>query len=231
MRTRTTGILLAAALLTLALAASASAALVGVYRNGMETDGQRGEIVKLNGERCGRGGSPEAFKITVGKRTEECSYRTPVLGRDLEISSTMRLLEGTPVKLRNSAYLALTLRSGGGAHYSLLVFPTQRKAQLRKTFTDGSVKFLRIAKNVPTIKGVTRANPMRLRAFNITSGPEKGSCRILAYVGSELVADFTDHAAGDLQGRASGFAVGATKNAKGAVGSADDVILRVPSPF
>ena len=38
--------------------------------------GQRGEPVKLSGERCGRGGSDHAFRIVVGKRTRECSYRT-----------------------------------------------------------------------------------------------------------------------------------------------------------
>jgi hypothetical protein len=41
----------------------------------------------------------------------------------------------------------------------------------------------------------------------------------------------TDHAAGDLEGRAASFSVGATKNAKGAVASFDDVVLRVPNPF
>ena len=45
----------------------------------------------------------------------------------------------------------------------------------------------------------------------------------------ELVRVF-DPAAGDLQGRASGFTVGATKNAKGAAGSFDDVVVRVPNP-
>ena len=82
-----------------------------------------------------------------------------------------------------------------------------------------------------TIQGVDKANKLRLRAFNVTAGPDKGHCRILAYVGKVLVADFTDRAAGDLQGRASGFAVGATKNAKGAAGSFDDVVVRVPNPF
>jgi hypothetical protein len=230
MRIRLTGAALAAAILALALAAGASGALIGIYRNGMETVGQRSDVVKLSGERCGRGGSDHAFKITVGKRTRECSYRTPVVGRDLEIAATMRLLDGTPKKLRGSAFLALTLRSGGGSNYQLLVFPLQRKAQLRKTFSDGSVEFLRIAKSVRTIKGVNRANELRLRAFNVTAGEEKGNCRIRAYVGKVLVAEFTDPAAGDLEGRASGFAVGATKNAKGAVGSADDVVVRVPNP-
>jgi hypothetical protein len=231
MRLRLTGTAALVALAASLVLAGSASALVGIYRNGMETDGQRGEIRKLSGERCGRGGSDTAFKITVGKRTEECSYRTPVLGRDVEVAATMRLLDGTPKKVRNSSYLALSLRAGAGAHYQLIVFPLQRKAQLVKSLPDGQAKFLRIARKVRTIKGVNRANPMRLRAFNVTSGPEKGSCKIHAYVGSELVAEFTDDAAGDLQGRATGFAVGATKNAKGAVGSADDVVVRVPNPF
>jgi hypothetical protein len=224
-------VFLAAALASLALATSCGAALVGIYRNPMETPGQRSEAVKLSGERCARGGSDHAFRIVVGKRTKECSYRTPVIGRDLEISATMRLLSKTPAALRKKAFLALTLRSGDGAHYQLAVFPLQRKAQLRKTLADGSVKFLRIDKSVKTAKGVNRANKLRLRAFNITEGPDKGHCRILGYVGKELVADFTDRASGDLQGRASGFVVGATKNAKGVVASVDDVVIRAPSPF
>ena len=78
MRLRFTGALVAAtALFSLALAAGAGATLIAIYRNGMETSGQRGEAVKLSGERCGRGGSEHALRITVGKRTQECSYRTP----------------------------------------------------------------------------------------------------------------------------------------------------------
>jgi hypothetical protein len=230
MRLRLTVASLAVSILVAALAASAGAALIGVYRNGMETQAQRAEPIKLSGERCGRGGSDHAFRVVVGKRTKECAFRTIVFGRDLEISATTRLLSSTPKSVRNKAFLALTLRSGDGSHYQLVAYPLQRKAQLRKTFTDGSVKYLRIAKNVKTIQGVNKANKLRLRAFNITSGPDKGGCQILAYVGKVLVADFTDHSAGDLQGRASGFAVGATKNAKGAAASFDDVVVRVPNP-
>jgi hypothetical protein len=221
---------LTVAVAALILASSVSAALITVYRNPMESTGQRAEAVKLSGERCGRGGSRHALRIVVGKRTLECSYRTPVIGRDLEISATARLLSSTPKAARQKAYLALSLRSGEGGHYQLLAYPLQRKAQLRKTLADGSIEYLRIAKNVKTIQGVDKANKLRLRAFNITSGPEKGSCRILAYVGNVLVADFTDHAAGELQGRASGFAVGAAKNAKGATASFDDLVVRVPGP-
>jgi hypothetical protein len=231
MNLRLTGAALAATLAVLALAGPASGALIGIYRNAMETDAQRGEVVKLSGERCGRGGSDHALRVVVGKRTKECSYRTMAFGRDLEIAATARLLSKTPKAVRRKAYLALNLRSGDGAHYQLLAYPLQRKAQLRKTQSDGSVEYLRIAKNVKSVMGVDKANKLRLRAFNVTAGPDKGHCRILAYVGKVLVADFTDRAAGDLQGRASGFAVGATKNAKGAVASFDDVVVRVPDPF
>jgi len=231
MRLRLTGAALVTAIALLGLSSIASAALIGIYRNGMETPGQRGDAVKLSGERCGRGGSDRALRVVVGKRTKECSYRTPVIGRDLEISATGRLLSSTPKPVRRRAYLALNLRSGDGAHYQLLAYPLQRKAQLRKTLTDGSVEYLRIAKNVKTIMGVDKANKLRLRAFNITGGPDKGHCRILGYVGKELVADFTDRAAGELPGRASGFAVGATRKAKGATASFDDVVVRAPNPF
>jgi hypothetical protein len=228
---RLTGVFVLAALASAVLAAGAAAALITLDRNPMETTAQRAEVAKLAGERCRAGGSSTAFRITLGKGTRECSYRTPVIGRDLQISATMRLLSKTPRDIRNKAYLALSLRSGGGGHYQLAVFPLQRKAQLLKVFPDGSEKVLRVARNVKTVKGVDKANALRLRAFNVTRGPEKGSCKIIASVGNEEVASFSDRAAGELQGRASGFAVGSIKNGKGTVGSADDVIVRAPSPF
>jgi hypothetical protein len=155
-----------------------------------------------------------------------------VIGRDLEVSAVARLLSGTPKALRQRAFLAVNLRAGrAGAHYQLAVFPLQRKAQLRKTLTDGRTRFLHVEKGVRSVKGVNRANELRLRAFNVTRGPEKGSCRIVAFVGRRKVADVIDDGAGDLEGRASGFGIGAGKSAKGVVGSFDDVVIRVPNPF
>lgn len=215
----------------LALAGSASAGLIGLYRNGMESDGLRAQIVNFAGARCQRGGSSHAFRIFVGKQTRECAYRTPVTGRDLEIAATGRLLQGTPKPVQRKAFLALNLRAGGaGAHYQLTVFPLQHKAQLRRYTSESQVEYLRVARSIKT-NGVDRANELRLRAFNLTGGPEKGKCRIMAWVGRQLVADVTDPASGELQGRASGFALGAVGNAKGALGSFDDVVVRVPSPY
>jgi hypothetical protein len=215
-----------------AFGGSASAALIGLYRNSMETDAQRGQIGKLSGDRCGRGGSDSAFRITVGKATSECSYRTPVVGRDLEIAATERLFSSTPKAVKRKAFLAVNLRTGeAGAGYQLAVFPLQRKAQLRKVLSDGEVEYLHIERGVSSIKGTDQPNELRLRAFNVTSGPDKGKCRVVAFVGNRQVADVLDPSAGVLQGRGSGFSIGAVGNAKGAVGSVDDVVIRVPSPF
>jgi hypothetical protein len=215
-----------------AFGGAAGAALVGLYRNSMETDAQRGQIGKLSGDRCGRGGSPKAFRIEVGKATSECAYRTPVVGRDLEIAATLRLFGSTPKAVKRKAFLAVNLRTGeAGAGYQLAVFPLQRKAQVRKVLSDGEIEYLHIAKSVSAVKGADEANELRLRAFNVSSGPDKGKCRVVAFVGNSQVADVLDPGAGELQGRGSGFSIGATGNAKGAVGSVDDVVIRVPSPF
>lgn len=231
MRVRTTVAILALLALALGSAAGAGAAAIGVYRNPMGTDAQRGQILKLSGNRCGRGGSDTAFRVVVGKATGECAYRTPVVGRDLEIAAVGRLLGQTPKSLQRKAFIALDLRADEGGRYQLAVYPAQGKAQLRRVSPEGQVEYLQIEKNVPTVRGLDEANQLRLQAFNVTSGPEKGSCHLLAYVGAKLVADVIDPAAGELEGRASGFSVGTSGNAKGAAASFDDVVVRVPSPF
>jgi len=224
----------AAALVALAagllVCAVAGAAMVGVYRNPMESLGQRSQMVKLSGRSCARAGVGGALRVTIGKATSSCSYRTPVLGRDLEIAATERLLSGTPAALQKKAYLGLELRAGGGAKYALVVFPGQRKAQLIKV-TKERTKYLAIAKNQKAIGGLREANKLRLRAVNVTSGPDKGRAEIFAYVGNSLVGEAKDEGAGDLSGRASAVVVGAVKNGNGIVAGIDDVVVRVPSPF
>lgn len=217
----------------LAFASGAGASLIGVYRNGMENKGQLAQIFKLSGERCARGGSEGAFAITIGKATKECAYRTPVLGRDLEIGATMRLLgkSQVPKSVQRSMYLGLDLRSGGGARYQLAAYPLQDKVQIRKVLADGKIEYLDIEKEVPGVGGAEKPSQLRLRAFNVTSGEEKGSCQLLAYVGGKLVGEANDPGAGELSGRASGFSLGSAKVAKGAVATVDDVVVRIPSPY
>lgn len=231
MKLRLTAAALAAVVLTLGIAAGAGAAVIGIYRNNMDSEGLRAQVVKLSGERCARGGSDTALRIFVGKATKECTYRTPVVGRDLEVAAIARLLDSTPKPVQRKAFLAVNLRAGGtGAGYQLAVFPLQGKAQLRKVNGEGRIQYLHIEKGLKT-KGLNEANELRLSAFNITTGPEKGSAQLIAYVGKQLVADVTDTAAGELGDRASGISLGAVGNAKGATGSFDDVIVRIPNPF
>ncbi|HVD40682.1 MAG TPA: hypothetical protein VNC16_06750 [Solirubrobacterales bacterium] len=220
-----------AALAVAALAcAIAGGAMIGVYRNSMESLAQRSQLVKLSGRNCARAGANGAMRVTLGKKTAACSFRTPVLGRDLEIAATERLLSGTPENLQRKAFLGLELRAGDGFKYQLLVFPRQKKAQLVKVFGEGS-KYLAIAKNEKAVKGINEANELRLRAVNVTSGPDKGQARLFAYVGKTLVGEAKDDGAGDLTGRNSTVVVGTIKNGNGVVASVDDVVVRVPSPF
>jgi hypothetical protein len=231
MRTRLTAILLAAlAAGALALSSVAGAAMIGIYRNGMESTTARSQMIKLHGRSCTRGGATSALRVVLGKRTDSCAYRTPVLGRDLEIAATERLLSGTPAGLQHKAYLGLELRAGAGAKYQMLVYPLQRKVQLIKVTPEGT-KYLAIVKNQTAVKGVNKANTLRLRAVNVTSGPERGQANLFGYVGAELVAETTDAASGELTGSASAVSVGAGKNAAGLIASIDDVVVRVPSPF
>lgn len=230
MKLRFPATLLAALAAGLLCCAIAGAAMIGIYRNGMESLAQRSQLVKLSGKSCARAGVAGAMRITIGKATSSCAYRTPVLGRDLEIAATERLLSGTPTALQRKAYLGLMLRAGAGAKYALLVFPRQKKAQLIKVTSEGT-KYLAIAKNEKAVVGVNEANKLRLRAVNVSSGPEKGQARLFAYVGNKLIGEAKDEAAGDLSGRASAVLVGTIKNGNGIVASVDDVVVRVPSPF
>ena len=149
--------------------------MIGIYRNAMETDAQRGQMRQGSRASTATAAAPAGLRILGRQATRECIYRTPVVGRDLEIVATARLLSGTPKRSSASAFLAVNLRTGGGANYQLAVFPLQRKAQLRKVLPDGKVEFLRSARARRRIKGTNQANELRLRAFNLTGGPATGT--------------------------------------------------------
>jgi hypothetical protein len=223
---------LVAVVACLATAGSAFAVkAIAIYANSMGSTAKRAQIVKIAGSNCDRGGSPLALRVTVGERTDECVYRTPVVGRDVEIFATARLLSGTPRALRKRTFLALNLRNGGGGKYQLAVFPLQRKFQLRKDLPDGTRKFLAVGKGIKRIHGINKANDLRLRAFNLERTPDKDDCRLLVFIGDKRLAVVTDDHAGPLRGRYASMSVGSAKNASGATASFDDVLVRVPSPF
>jgi hypothetical protein len=231
MKTRFAATLLAALVVGLLACSTAAAAMIGIYRNDLETLSQRSQLVKLSGRACGRGGVEGGLRVLIGKRTDACALRTPVVGRDLEIATEQRLLSGTPKSLQRKAYLGVELRAGGGAKYQLRVFPRQRKVQLLKV-TGERTRYLAIAKNVDAVEGVNELNAVRLRATNVISGPEKGKAELVGLLGRGKVVEASDPAAGELEGRSSAVVVGATaNNANGVVAKIESIVVRIPSPF
>ncbi|MBK5218741.1 MAG: hypothetical protein JJE35_02990 [Thermoleophilia bacterium] len=205
--------------------------MVGIYRNSLDSITQRSQMIKVAGRTCSRGGTEDALRLAVGKRTESCSLRTPVLGTDMEIAATMRLLSGTPTALQKKAFLGVELRAGGGAKYQLLVYPLQRKAQLVKVTADGP-EYFQIAKNLPAVMGVNKANALRLRALKIRAeGPDRGKVALTGFLGQERIVEGIDALPGEVAGEASTVIAGAPKNGDGVIASIDDVVVRVPSPF
>jgi hypothetical protein len=187
-----------ASALGLVAVGSASGAFVAIYRNALETTAQRAEVRLLAGKSCTRGGGQTALKVTVGKLTEECAYSTPVVGSDLEIAATGRILTGTPAAVADKAFLGLQLRAGGGGKLELRVFPGQKKVQIAKVTEEG-IHYLAIKKNVKAVQEPTKANVLRLRVVE-GAGEEAGTCKIGGYLGGELVVEASDETCSEMEG-------------------------------
>jgi hypothetical protein len=210
-------------------AGAASGAFVAIYRNALETTAQRGEVLKMTGRSCSRGGGQTALNITVGKLTEECAYRTPVIGQNLEIAATGRILAGTPTAVAKKAFLGLQLRAGGGAKYELRVFPGQKKAQIARITKEG-IKYLTIKKNIASLKEATKPVVLRLRVIN-GAGESAGTCKIGGYIASELVVEASDEACNELSGEFSALSAGAPNNGVGLVAGFQAIVVRAPVSF
>lgn len=227
MRTRIAITSLTALAAALLLASSASAAMVGIYRNGLETLAQRSQMVKLSGKECARRGTESALQVTLGKATPECAYRTPVIGRDVEVGATERLLATTPKPSQHKAYLGLALRSGSNARFELRVFPLQRKVQLLK-IVAGEITYLAVVRQEQAVKGLGEANALRLRTIDGAAGTVK----LRAYLGGKQVVEASDEEGGSsLVGQFGGTVLGSLKSPNGVTATVDDVIVRVPVRF
>jgi hypothetical protein len=229
MKTKIALITLVAALVGLLASGPASAAFVAIYRNALETTAQRAEVLKLAGKSCARGGGQTALKVTVGKLTEECAYRTPVVGTDLEIAATARILTGTPTAVARKAFLGLQLRAGGGGKLELRVFPGQKKVQLAKVTKEG-IHYLAIKKNVVAVKEPTMANVLRLRVVS-GGGEESATCKIGGYLGGELVIEASDEACSELSGESTALSAGAPNNGSGLIAGFEAIVVRTPVRF
>jgi hypothetical protein len=210
-------------------AGAASGAFVAIYRNALESTAQRSEVLKLSGKSCTRGGGATSLKITVGKLTEECAYRTPVIGSDLEIAATGRIISGTPAAVARKSFLGLQLRVGGGGKLELRVFPAQKKVQVARITKEG-IRYLAIKKNVKAVQPAEKANVLRLRVIS-SAGEEAGTCKIGGYLGGERVIEASDEECGQLSGQMTAISAGATNNGSGLIASFEAIVVRTPVRF
>ena len=199
--------------------------MVPIYRNALDNTAQRTEVLKLSGRSCAREGAAGALRITVGKRTEECVYRTPVLGRNLEVAAVERLLSSTPRAVSHKAFLGLVLRAGGGTRYELRVFPAQQKTQLLRFTREGGVEYLAIEHEVAAVQGIDKPNVLRLR----TEG-DQSRVKLIAYLGHEVVGEALDEGP-KIEGEFSAVSAGAPQSGQGVQVGYRAIVVRVPVRF
>ncbi len=219
-------------LAVLASAAAAAAALgasIPIYTNAMSSTAARTQLVHLGKSTCSRSGRARALNITVGKRTRECQYRTPVVGANLDIKTTARLLAGTPSAIQARTFVAVSLRDGDNGQYQLAVFPKKGSYQLRRDVPPNAGRTLLAKGKASRIKAVGKPNKLRLQAFPTADG----STHLTVFVNGKKLASVVDdaHTAATLTGRFSAVSVGSAKADKGAAASFDDLTVAVPDPF
>ncbi|MGH2981315.1 MAG: hypothetical protein ACRDKV_04640, partial [Solirubrobacterales bacterium] len=165
------------------LAAAAIGASIPIYTNNMSSGGARSQIDRLGKGRCKQGGG-RALRVAVGKRTRECQLRTPVVGSNLDIKVTARLLDGTPPGIQRKVFVAVGVRDGNDGQYQLAVFPRRGRFQLRRDVPPDGDRALLAKGRARAVKGVGKANKLRLRAFPANAG----GMRVKAWVNGRKVA-------------------------------------------
>lgn len=209
-----------------------AAGSITLYKNDLTTSDGRKEVRQIGSKgNCDRGGSSTSFRTELGKKTSECAYRVPVVGRDLVISATARLFESTPAKVAKRTYLALNLRqSSDGSRYQLAVYPKPGKFQLRKIYPSGNIKTLDHGNKRNVIGKLGEKNRMSLRAYNGDHGPD-GTARLIAIINGKKVSVTDDSRGNQLTGQDSSFGIASKAGARGAKGSFIDLSVGIPNPF
>jgi hypothetical protein len=152
-----------------------------------------------------------------------------VIGANLDVKVTARLLSGTPQALQKKTFVGVSVRDGGDGQYQLAVFPAKGSFQLRRDLPPNADRTLLAKGKSSAVKGLGKANKLRLQAFATKSG----TMRVTGFVNGRKVGSVIDdaHAAASLTGRYSALAIGANNAANGAMGSFDNLSIAVPDPF
>jgi hypothetical protein len=212
-----------------ATAAAAFGASIPIYTNAMSSSPARSQLVHLGKTTCSRGAGSGVLNISVGKATRECQYRTPVIGTNLDVTVTARLLSSTPSSIQARTFVAVSLRNGDNGQYQLAVFPKKGSYQLRRDVPPKAARTLLAHGKASAVAAVGKPEKMRLQAFPTPDG----STRLTAFLNGKKLTTVVDdaHTAATLTGRFSTVSVGSDKAAKGAGASFDDLTVAVPDPF
>jgi hypothetical protein len=210
-------------------AAAALGASIPIYTNAMSSTSARSQLVHLGKTTCSRGAGNGVLNITVGKATRECQFRTPVVGANLDVTVTARLLSSTPSSIQARTFVGVVLRNGDNGQYELAVFPKKGSYQLRRDVPPNAARTLLAHGNASAVGAVGKPEKMRLQAFPSPGG----ATRLTAFVNGKKLTTVVDdaHTAANLTGRLSTVSVGSNKAAKGAAASFDDLTVAVPDPF
>ena len=212
--------------LLLAAAGAYATVWVPIYGNDMSTNGLRSQLVQFGKGKCAPSGVAGTFRVKIGKQTQACVYRSTVIGRDLSIVISGKLLSGTPGSIASRTFISVSLRNGDGGQFQLQVFPKKGTYKLVRDTPPNGKEAVVASHKSSAVKGLNLANKLRLDAANTTNN----SCRVTAYDNGKKLAAFTDPACSDLSGRLSTFSVGSTKAAKGALASFDNLQVSLPDP-
>jgi hypothetical protein len=216
-------LLLASAIASIAVPAGAqgpaSERAVTIYRNPMSSRADLRELQKTQGRRCARRRDDGRAAIVVGRRTDECTFRTPVVGKDIDLSATVNLSKSTPRKLRRRIELGIGVRVGDDDAYELEVLPFHRRIVFSRTI-DGDRQVL-LREDESFVRGPGKTNRLTLRVFG--SG-------VLAEVNGRQVSNMEDVRANAVRGRDTTLTIGSTRTANKARGLFDSVKVRVPDP-
>ena len=214
-----------AAVVALAAVAAVALANVTVYTNDFSRRSGAQALDGPKGNACSKSWRKEQERVRIvarnGPRT--CSYRLPVEGvqelPDHDLRAEGRVLQDTPGAIRDTAFIAVFVRVGGGEYYELRVFPRTGAYSLRRT-PDGPD--FPANGTSPAIRGIGNRNLIRLEVFG--SG-------VRALVNGTELEDITDSDPGEVLGRKLRLGVGNTGNTqKDTVAVLDDVRVTVPNP-
>ena len=194
------------ALLFGALAAQAS---VRVYSNDFSSRTEFAEIERSRGKACDRRyrKKSKAMLALLKRGPASCAFRPPVVG-DAELPNHRvkvdgKVLDTTPKSIRGGAFLELTVRSGGGgAGYSLRIFPEKKRFALTRGPQGGGFP---VTGKSNAVKKIGERNRLELAA---------GGATIRAFVNGQEVAKVEDQNPGQVTGRKIRFALGSEKDGK-----------------